>query len=305
MTRLSASAPGAVPSAAPQPFSPVGLIGHPVEHSLSPAMQNAAFEQLALPYRYVLLPTSSGELGERIHRCVEDGFAGWNVTVPHKEAVLRYLDEMSGEVRATGACNTVRVEAGRLLGFNTDPTGFLTGLAEAGGITPGAAAVLLGAGGAARAVAWALLRAGHEVRILSRRPEQSSSLAGALRAGAASPVKHGMLDASTLTGALEGASLLVNCTPSGMRPHEDSTPLPDGVRLPEGILVYDLVYTPRPTQFLRAAEMAGCRTQDGLSMLVHQGAAAFRVWTGRTAPIDTMRQACLDALEDRKQVTKV
>jgi shikimate dehydrogenase len=305
MTQQPASIPGTSPSVTAQAVTPVGLTGHPVEHSLSPAMHNAAFEQLGLPYRYVLLPTPTGQLGERVHRCVEEGFAGWNVTVPHKTDMLSYLDEMSDEVRATGACNTVRVESGRLLGFNTDTTGFMAGLEEAGGIPSGSMAVLLGAGGAARGVAWALSRAGHAVRILSRRPEQSNSVADALSVGAPSPLQHGTLDTPTLARALDGASLLVNCTSAGMWPHDAATPLPKGARLPEGILVYDLVYRPRPTRFLREAQAAGCRTQDGLAMLVHQGAAAFSVWTGRTAPIDTMRQACLDALSDRKQVTQI
>ena len=124
-------------------LTPVGLIGHPVEHSVSPAMQNAAFEQLGLPYRYILLPTAPDQLGERVLHCVDEGFAGWNVTVPHKASVVGYLDEMSDEVRATGACNTVRVQAGRLLGYNTDVAGFLAGLEEAGDIAPGSKAVLL------------------------------------------------------------------------------------------------------------------------------------------------------------------
>jgi shikimate dehydrogenase len=118
-------------------------------------------------------------------------------------------------------------------------------------------------------------------------------------------VLPGALDTPALALALDGASLLVNCTPVGMWPHTDATPLPEDVRLPEGLLVFDLVYRPRPTRLLLEVAMAGCRTQDGLAMLVHQGAAAFEIWTGLTAPVDTMRQACLDALDDRKQVTQV
>jgi shikimate dehydrogenase len=143
------------------------------------------------------------------------------------------------------------------------------------------------------------------VCILSRRPGQASALAQALSADAPSPLLHGTLDSANLASALEGASLLVNCTPAGMWPQDAENPLPEGVRLPEGMLVYDLVYRPRPTRLLWKAHEAGCRTQDGLAMLVHQGAAAFELWTGRRAPVDTMRQACLDALDQRKQVTQV
>ncbi|HST03626.1 MAG TPA: shikimate dehydrogenase [Chloroflexia bacterium] len=265
----------------------VGLIGYPVEHSLSPAMHNAAFTHLGLEYRYVLLPTPPSELERRVRECVERGFAGWNVTVPHKEGMARMLDEMSDEVKATGACNTVLVEGGKLQGFNTDTIGFIRGLEEAGGISAGSKAVVLGAGGAARGVAWALRQAGHRVIILSRKPEQAREVAEAIG------VEAGLLDAETLEGELEVAQLLVNCTPAGMWPHVEESPVPDGARIPANMLVYDLVYRPRPTLMLRKAAEAGCRTQNGLAMLVYQGAAAFEIWTGRPAPIEMMRRACV------------
>ena len=273
----------------------VGLVGYPVDHSLSPAMQNAAFEECGLDYRYELLPTPPEGFSRRIARCVEEGFVGWNVTVPHKERMLAYLDERSEAVQATGACNTVRVEGRRLAGFNTDPAGFTAGLDEAGGIPPGAKAVLLGAGGAARAVAWALARMGCEVVVLSRRSEQAEALARALLPGCSSEIRHGELTGAALTEELRTAGLLVNCTPAGMWPHVEQSPLPEGTRLVRDLLVYDLVYRPRPTRLLREAVAAGCRTQDGLAMLVHQGAAAFELWTGLQAPTSVMRQACLDA----------
>jgi shikimate dehydrogenase len=253
-------------------------------------MHNAAFAQLGLAYRYVLLPTPPGELEPLVHKYVKAGIAGWNVTVPHKEGMVSLLDEMSDEARAIGACNTVRVEGGRLHGFNTDTTGFMRGLEEAGGIEADSLVVVLGAGGAARGVAWALRRTGHEVIILSRKPEQASSLAEKLGAHA------GVLDRTTLETTLEGAALLVNCTPAGLWPDVEQSALPDGVRLPANVLVYDLVYRPRPTLMLQQAKRAGCRTQDGLAMLVYQGAAAFELWTGRVAPVEIMRKACLEGL---------
>jgi shikimate dehydrogenase len=269
----------------------VGLIGYPVEHSLSPAMQNAAFVERGLDYRYVLLPTPSEQLEERIRDCVAQGFAGWNVTVPHKQAMMPFLDEMSDEVRATGACNTVRVEDRRLVGFNTDIAGFMRGLEEAGGIEPGSKAVLLGAGGAARAVAFALGSAGHPVVVLSRRLEQAAQLVETLSCHLRR-ISAGLLDQVTLATYLADADLLVNCTPAGMWPDVESSPLPEGVCLPAGLLVYDLVYRPRPTRLLQEASAAGCRTQDGLAMLVNQGAAAFKIWTGVEAPVESMREAC-------------
>jgi shikimate dehydrogenase len=268
-----------------------GLIGYPVEHSLSPAMHNAAFDALGLDYRYVLLPTPPDELGARIDDCVAQGFAGWNITVPHKQAMLPFLDTISDEVRATGACNTVRVEDGRLAGFNTDIAGFLRGLAEAGGMAPSSKAVLLGAGGAARAVAYALSRAGHPVIILSRRPEQAAQLAESLSCHD-NYIAGDLLERAELETHLAEASLLVNCTPAGMWPAVVKSPLPDGIRLRPGLLVYDLVYRPRPTRLLQEAAAAGCRTQDGLAMLVSQGAEAFNLWTGQQPPLGIMREAC-------------
>jgi shikimate dehydrogenase len=271
----------------------VGLIGYPVEHSLSPAMQNAAFAERGLDYRYVLLSTPPEEFEERIHECVAQGFAGWNVTVPHKQAMLPYLNEMSDEVRATGACNTVRVDDGRLTGFNTDIAGFIGGLEEVGGIEPGSKAVLLGAGGAARAVAFALSRVDHPVVILSRRLEQAAQLAASLCPEHAE-ISGGLLEEATFGAYLADASLLVNCTPVGMWPDVESSPLREGTPLHDGLLVYDLVYNPRPTRLLKQATAAGCRTQDGLSMLVNQGAEAFKIWTGAEAPVAIMRKACME-----------
>lgn len=269
----------------------VGLFGYPVEHSLSPAMQNAAFAAAHLPYRYVLLPTAPGEFEAQVRQCAADGFAGWNVTVPHKERMVSLLDEASDEVLVMGACNTVRVEDGRLLGFNTDPAGFLRGLYDVGGLERGSRVVLLGAGGAARSVAWALSRKGYEVLILSRDPEQSEQVAKSLVSRTHRNIESGSLHTTSLSSALKEAAMLVNCTPVGQWPHTNESPLPANVRLPEHLLVYDLVYRPRPTRLLRDAQIAGCRTQDGLAMLVNQGAAAFRIWTGQEPPLEVMWEA--------------
>ena len=258
-------------------------------------MHNAAFAALGLPFHYVLLPTPIEDFAHRIEMCVSEGFAGWNITVPHKARMLSYLNEMGDEVRATGACNTVRVQDGRLSGHNTDPEGFLMGLEEAGGIPYRSNAVLLGAGGAARAVAYALASTGHPVLVLARQPEQAEELARSLE-GSGLQIAAAQLGTPTLNGVLEHSALLVNCTPSGMHPHDHTTPLPEGTTLPDHLLVYDLVYRPRPTRLLQHAANQGCRTQDGLSMLIHQGAASFRIWTGREAPLEVMQAACHAAL---------
>ncbi len=282
-------------SATSQATRLIGLFGYPVEHSLSPAMQNAAFEASGLPLRYVLMPASADEFPSLLYESIERGFVGWNVTVPHKERMLDYLDEMSDEVRAIGACNTVRVVDGKLVGYNTDPIGFMGGLEESGRIEPGGRAILLGAGGAARAVTWALPQAGHDVLLLSRRPEQAAEVARSLQPNAPALIEYGCLDRPTLEAAMPNAALLVNCTPAGQWPHAEESPLPGGATMLEHLLVYDLVYNPRPTRLLKEADEVGCRTQDGLAMLVNQGAAAFELWTGCVAPLDVMKDVMRNA----------
>ena len=281
----------------------IGLFGYPVEHSLSPAMHNAAFQALGLPFKYVPVKTPPEELPARVEQCVQEGFAGWNITVPHKQSIIPLLNEMSDEVLAIGACNTVKVRNGQLMGFNTDTLGFVGGLREAGGIGESAKAVLLGAGGSCRAVAWALARTGHDLLILSRKPEQAAQLACALQEHVPARIEHGPLDTITINRALRDAELLVNCTPAGQHPNVDETPLPWGTTLPEHLLVYDLVYNPRPSKLLREAAQAGCRTQDGLSMLLYQGAASFEIWTGQVAPVDVMRQALVPVTIDQGSAT--
>ncbi len=275
----------------------VGLLGYPVEHSLSPVMHNAAFRVAGLDWHYTLQQTQPENLGTTIRRGVAEGYEGWNITVPHKERMVAYLDEAELEVKATGACNTVRLEDGRLVGYNTDVAGFLAGLEEVGGIPEGSRVVLLGAGGAARAVAWALATSGHNVVVLARNASQASSLAHSLLVTASLSIESGSLDTTTLDATLDSVNLLVNCTPAGMWPNIEAMPLPDTLNLPAHLLVYDLVYRPRPTRFLIKAAKAGCRTQDGLAMLVRQGASAFEIWTGLRAPVEVMRQACLEALQ--------
>jgi shikimate dehydrogenase len=279
----------------------IGLFGYPLEHSLSAIMHNAAFAACGLSYHYVLLPSSPEDFGGLVTESRERGLAGWNVTVPHKEKMLRYLDGMSAEVAAVGACNTVRVDDGKLIGFNTDVHGFLRALAEAGGIEAGGKAIVLGAGGASRAVAWALASTGHDLLILSRRPEQAEVVANCLPVPRGVSVEHGALTSTVLGDRLNTACLLVNCSPVGQWPHTDENPLPPATRISQHVLVYDLIYRPRPTRLLRQAAAVGCRTQDGLEMLVQQGAAAFAIWTGREAPVEVMRNACLDALSRTRE----
>jgi len=257
----------------------LGLLGHPVGHSLSRVMHEAAMAALGIRGRYDLLDTPPEALPGRLAE-VRRAYRGVNVTVPLKEAVLPLLDALSPEARAIGAVNTVVNEGGRLLGDNTDAPGFLRSLEEAG--VEGRRAFLLGAGGAARAVAFALTGAGWEVFVHNRTRARAETLAEAFG-----------LEVAPLSAARE-ADLVVNATSVGL--HDPAaSPLPADYFPRRGFAV-DLVYRPRMTRFLVEAEKRGLMPVDGTGMLLWQGALAFERWAGKEAPVAVMRQALFQAL---------
>jgi len=267
-----------------------GVIGWPVEHSLSPAMHNAAFDRLGLNWRYLPLAVEPARLPAAVEGLRALGFAGANLTIPHKEAVLPLLDEVTPAAGAIGAVNTIAVEDGRLIGDNTDAGGLLAALERANVVLQGREALILGAGGAARAAAYALLTAGARVSLLARTPARAWRIADDLRRA----VPAGEIRAVEEPPAV--VHLLVNSTPVGMWPHADRSPLPAGLRIGPATAVFDMVYRPLQTRLLREARIAGARGVSGLDMLIYQGAAAFERWTGRPAPADIMRTACLRQL---------
>jgi shikimate dehydrogenase len=270
----------------------VGLIGYPIEHSLSPAMHNSAFAALSLNWRYVPLPVHPERLGEAVAGLRALGFMGANVTVPHKEAVISYLDDVAPEAQAIGAVNIIVVREGKSIGYNTDWLGFLTALSEGGFDPHGKRAVVLGAGGAARAVVYALSQAGAQVTILNRTPARAQALVQDF-----SPLFPSLsllslpITPQTLEEQAAEAHLLVNATPVGMWPEVDQSPWPEDLAFPSHLTVFDLVYNPRQTKLLRQAQAAGAKGIGGLGMLVHQGTAAFELWTGEKAPVETMYEA--------------
>jgi shikimate dehydrogenase len=276
----------------------VGIIGWPVEHSLSPTMHNAAFAEFGLNWAYVPLPVYPDHLGEAVRGLRALGFAGANVTVPHKETVLVHLDEVSRTAQAIGAVNTIVVRDGTLYGDNTDGAGFIASLDEVGFDPAGTYCALLGAGGAARAVAHALADAGAlQICVYNR----SFSRARALCQDTAkfhANVRFEPASLKDLSAVGDETDLLINATSLGMWPHHETSPWPDELPVPGQLTVSDLVYNPQDTFLLERARAAGARTVGGLGMLVHQGAAAFELWTGRSAPVETMRRACLAALGD-------
>lgn len=271
----------------------LGVIGHPIEHSLSPIMHNAAIAQLGVSYVYVPLPVHPDHL-----KCAVDGFAaiglhGFNVTIPHKQAIVPLLADITDIARAVGAVNTVWRSDQGWIGTNTDVEGFLAPLQELQRDWRQAIAVVLGNGGAARAAVAGCAQLGcAEIHVVGRDAQKRASF---LQSWEASPVNANlqMHPWDTLSDLLPSADLLVNTTPIGMYPHVDQSPLSaaEVECLPSGLIAYDLIYTPNPTLFLQQAQQQGARAIDGLEMLVQQGAAALKQWLQQPVPVEVMRRS--------------
>jgi shikimate dehydrogenase len=275
----------------------VGVFGYPVEHSLSPAMHNAAFAALRLSYIYVPFPVQPEAIGPAVRSLPALGVVGVNLTIPHKESVLPFLDAITEEARDVGAVNTVHCIGGRLLGDNTDGRGFYEPLREMGVELAGRRVVVIGAGGAARAVAFRLAREGARIALTNRTPERAQRLAQAIAAaGLGSVPVIGIDRPEELADAVAEATLLVQTTRVGMHPDRESLPPVPLEAFSSNLLVYDLVYNPVETSFLREARARGCRTLTGVKMLVYQGAAAFQRWTGIWPPTDIMEAAVLEGI---------
>ncbi|MHB1006925.1 MAG: shikimate dehydrogenase [Chloroflexota bacterium] len=277
----------------------VGLIGYPLGHSVSPPMHQAACAHYNLDLTYLAWETAPAALAERVAGLRDPAHLGANVTVPHKQAVVALVDAVDPSARHVGAINTIVNREGSLTGYNTDGTGFLRALRAEGGFEPsGATALLLGAGGAARGVAFALLGAGlRRLTIANRQRERAERLAADLADLDPPPsVTIAPWTADALSRATE-YDLVVNATTIGMwrGPAEGQSPLL-ATALGPGILVCDLVYNPAETPLLASARAAGARALGGLPMLVYQGAEAFTLWTGLPAPVEVMRAAAARAL---------
>ena len=277
----------------------LGVIGYPVEHSFSPLMHNAAIAHLKADYVYLPFPIHPQNLQPAIAGFSAIGLRGFNITIPHKQSIIPLLDEVSEVAQAIGAVNTVWQEGDRWLGTNTDAVGFLSPLKSLNKNWAELPAVVLGNGGAARAVVAACAQLGcPEIWIVGRSPNK---LAAFSQSWAASPhiaarLKH--TDWQQIENCLPQAGLIVNATPIGMHPDVEALPLNQQqiALIKAGTIAYDLIYTPRPTQFLKQASAAGAIAIDGLEMLVQQGAAALEIWLQQPAPVSVMRQALLDHL---------
>lgn len=263
-------------------------------------MHNAAIAALRLHYAYIPYSVQPADIGPALHSLITLGITGVNLTIPHKERALSFLDEVAPEAQAIGAVNTVHNDGGRLVGYNTDGEGFLRPLLNRGFDPSGKAAVVLGAGGAARSVAHRLAREGASIILANRTAERAARLADEVNrsCGRAAVTWVDLEDEAGLTGTLAEADLVVNATSVGMSPNTEAAPPIPLAAIHPGQFVCDLIYNPIETGLLRAAKDAGAQTLNGVQMLVYQGAASFRIWTGVDPPVDVMEKAVLEGLSN-------
>jgi shikimate dehydrogenase len=274
----------------------LGVMGYPIEHSLSPAMHNAALAELGLDYVYLPLLVQPERLGEAMAGLTALGWAGCSVTIPHKQKIMAYLEDITPGARAIGAVNTIWPTATGWQGTNTDIVGFLAPLQALGRDWSDVSMVVLGCGGAARAV----VAAGRElgcgrITVVARHLSKLEDFQ-------ASWSQPPQIKLWPLVDELwPEAGLVVNCTPIGMAPQPQASPLTESqvAQIGAGAIVYDLIYAPRPTELLKLAAERGCLAIDGSDMLVYQGAAAWQHWLHRSAPVEVMRRALLDRLIGR------
>ena len=272
------------------------VIGNPVAHSLSPALHNAAFNALGLDFVYVAFRVEDLKSALAGMRALEN-FRGLSVTIPHKIEIIDYLDEVAGIDRCIGSVNTVINENGRLYGCGTDGPGALKALLDAGVSLAGANILMLGAGGAARAIAFTLARCTtpDSLVILDINQQLLDSLTTDLQAATETVIEGGMLEPGTIAAQVAAADLIINCTPVGMHPHEEKTLVPAEL-FRRGQVVFDIVYNPLETRLLRDARLRGCTVVSGVEMFINQAVLQFEKFTGAAAPQEIMRRVVLERL---------
>jgi shikimate dehydrogenase len=271
-------------------YSVCALFGFPARHSMGPAIHNAAFEKLDLPLVYVAHDVRSEDLPAAMAGVRAMAYRGLSITMPHKVAALALVDEVDEVARAIGCINTVVNRDGRLAGHNSDGQGAMDALRRSGIELDGRRVLVLGSGGAARAVAMTIALRGEpeELTILGVVDDELSALGHDIAERTAKKVRTLRLDDRSLASAVSAADVLLQCTPIGMTPHTGNTLVPAALLRPE-LAVFDAVYNPRRTRLLQEASAAGCRVVEGMEMFLGQAMVQFELWTGRPAPADTMR----------------
>ena len=277
-----------------------GIIGRPVAHSVSPAMQSAAYEAMGLDALYMPFEIPDGKAELAVEAMEIMGFTGCNVTIPYKQTMMPLMDELDESAAACGAVNTILYKNGKKVGFNTDGLGFVRGMKEKAGFDPRSKRCLvIGAGGAARGVTAALAMAGTSYfRILNREEELSMAkdLSSDMNARRPSISSFGATTEENVAEALAACDFVLNATCVGMTPKADAVPFDTSLLEPRHA-VFDVIYTPRETRLLREAREKGCKTLSGFWMLIYQGVESIRIWTGLEAPADVMAAAAENCLK--------
>jgi shikimate dehydrogenase len=272
-----------------------GVIGDPIEHSLSPIMHNAAFQALELDYVYLAFKVKPSCVADAVNGMRALNIRGLNVTMPHKKAVMANLDRIDLSAQIIDSVNTVLNKENLLFGFNTDGIGAVRALKENGVALKGRKVLLLGAGGAARAIAYALAKEADELAVLNRTVKDAQALARLVEKATNKRIAAASIEPEDIDANLQDSDILINATSVGMK-RPDQTPVPIEL-LRSNLSVMDIVYNPLETKLARDAKALGAKVVSGVEMLIYQGAASFEIWTGKSAPVEVMRKAVLTHLE--------
>jgi shikimate dehydrogenase len=273
-----------------------GVIGEPIEHTLSPAMHNAAFQALNLDYVFLAFRVKPAEVESAVNGMRALNIRGLNVTMPHKTAIINHLDRVDLSAQIVNSVNTVLNKENLLFGFNTDGVGAVRALKENGVELKGRKVLLLGAGGAARAIAYALAKEADELAVLNRTVKQAQAMAKLLEKSFNKKIAAGSLSPNDIQTNLQDSDILINATSIGMKPKPDESPVAPKL-LRKNLVVMDIIYNPLETKLAKDAKAAGAKVVSGVEMLIYQGAASFEIWTGKSPPAEVMRQAALSHLQ--------
>lgn len=276
----------------------IGIYGNPIEHSLSPLMHNKAFQALNLDYAYIPFNIKKENLKDAINSIRTLGLVGLNITIPHKEAVITSLDEVSNEARLIGAVNTIVNDNGKLIGYNTDGAGFYQSLIKLTGEIPKNKKIfIIGTGGASRAVAFQLaLEEAGKLILTNRNYQKGYQLAEELANNTKSNIEMVEFKSSKIEDIIPKVDIIINTTPIGMYPNVNDDPIIAPELISPNTIVCDLIYNPYKTLLLRKAEDKGCKVVPGIGMLLYQGVLGFEKWTGVKAPVEIMEKVLIDFL---------
>lgn len=276
-----------------------GIIGHPIDHTLSPAMHNAAFRELGLDLIYIAFEVESEHLHESISGIRSLGIHGLNVTIPHKEDVINYLDEIDPEAKKIGSVNTIVNRDSQLVGYNTDGIGAIKALKDNKVELKEKKILLLGAGGSAKSIAFTLSKFVKKIMILNRTEERAKKLTDNLKLMFDIEITWDHLSQEAVRQNLIDADILINATSIGMNPKSEN--LIKSEWLTSRICIFDIVYSPNGTKLIQNAKRIGAKAIDGIDMLVYQGAMTFKIWTGREPPIGVMKEAIKKEIDNRRE----